>query len=70
MEGYVVYKKEGSDSVIVVRTKKFYNFYNVQAKSPLSYLPELEKELLWNNDTVVAFVDNLILISGHLSSKK
>ncbi len=33
-------------------------------------MPELEKELNWNNDTMVTFVDNLILISGHLSSKK
>ena len=33
-------------------------------------MSELEKELNWNNDTMIAFVDNLILISGHLSSKK
>lgn len=33
-------------------------------------MPELENELSWNEDTVVTFVDNLILISGHLSSEK
>ena len=28
------------------------------------------KSLDWNNDTAISFVDNLILFSGHLSSKK
>jgi len=42
----------------------------LRGRDPLQHLPEIEKQLLWNDDTVVAFVDNLILISGHLSSKK
>lgn len=32
--------------------------------------PELQQKLNWNDDTVMCFVDNLIVISGHLSSKK
>ena len=32
--------------------------------------PELGARLNWNKDTAICFADNLILISGHLSSKK
>lgn len=32
--------------------------------------PELQQKLKWNDDTMLCFVDNLIIISGHLSSKK
>ena len=31
--------------------------------------PDVTKTLNWNNDTVLAFIGNYILISGHLSSK-
>ena len=30
----------------------------------------MKQDLDWNDDTVICFVDNLILLSGHLSSKK
>lgn len=32
--------------------------------------PELRARLNWNKDTAICFADNLILMSGHLSSKK
>lgn len=53
-----------------MKKEKFHNFYSLNKKHPLDHMPEIKKRLNWNDDTVVAFVDNLILISGHLSSKK
>jgi hypothetical protein len=40
---YAVYKREGAESIIIVKKQKFHNFYNSKGKYPLSHLPDLEK---------------------------
>jgi hypothetical protein len=66
---YLIVHSIKGESVILVRTKRFKNIHN--EKDILTSLGKDMIELLdWNNDTAIAFVDNLILFSGHLSSKK
>ena len=56
------------ESMIILRKSKFNHIYD--EKHVLEGLGEKIKEnLVWNKDICVAFADNLILVSGHLSSK-
>ncbi len=66
---YLIFRSIKGESVILVRTKRFRKIHN--EKDILTNLGKDIADLLdWNNDTAIAFVDNLILFSGHLSSKK
>lgn len=55
--------------MIIVKRSRFHKF--LHGKDALKQKnSRLVKDLSWNDDTTFCFIDNLILISGHLSSKK
>lgn len=57
------------NSAIILRKDKFTKVHNVE--EIIANLPEkLRKEIIWNDNTAIMAVDNFIIFSLHLSSKK
>ena len=66
---YNIIKAEKGDSVIILRKDKFKKYHNIEDLK--KFWPEdLKKNIHWNENTAMCFVDNLIIFSFHLSSKK
>lgn len=60
---------EDKGCAILLRKNKFRNFHD--ESQVLSHLnKEFRESINWNNDSAVAFADNFVFISMHLSSKK